>query len=45
MVGRMAMNDPWEIARMDQIFFPDMDNQETLTPEQIMLDYGDWSQK
>lgn len=45
MVGRMAMNNPWEIARMDQIFFPDMNNHETLTREQIMLDYGDWSQK
>ena len=45
MVGRMAMNNTWEIAQLDNIFFPELEKDETLTREQMMLEYGEWCQK
>ena len=33
MVGRMAMNNTWEIARMDHTFFAEMEQDEKLTRE------------
>ena len=42
MVGRMAMNNTWEIARMDHAFFAEMDQDDKLTREQMMVDYGNW---
>ena len=44
MVGRMAMNNTWEIARMDQEFYPDLDAGIKMTREEIFIDYGDWLQ-
>ena len=42
MVGRMAMNNTWEIARMDHTFFPDEPQDEKLTREEMMVEYGKW---
>lgn len=44
MVGRMAMNNTWEIARMDQTFYPELDAEEKMSREEILLAYGDWLQ-
>ena len=45
MVGRMAMNNLWEIARVDQEFFPDLDHGEKLTRGEIINLYADFAQK
>jgi tRNA-dihydrouridine synthase A len=44
MSGRLAMNNPWEIARIDREIFGDLDFQ-TETRENIILDYADFAQK
>ena len=44
MVGRMAMNNTWEVASMDKTFFSDKDHGPMLTREEIMLDYADFVQ-
>ena len=42
MVGRLAMNNTWEVASMDKTFF--QDHSPTLTREQILLDYANFAQ-
>jgi hypothetical protein len=33
MVGRLAMNNTWEIAKIDDVFYPDLPSAESLTRE------------
>lgn len=40
MSGRMAMNTPWELAKIDRDLFGE--TTDTLNREQIMLDYADF---
>lgn len=46
MVGRMAMNTTWDIAKIDKEFYS-KDNivEDTLNREQIFLKYADYAQK
>ena len=44
MVGRMAMNNTWEVAAMDKTFYSDMEQGPFLTREEIMLDYAEFAQ-
>ena len=41
MSGRMALHTPWECARVDKEIFGDREA-ETLTREEILLDYADY---
>jgi tRNA-dihydrouridine synthase A len=43
MVGRMAMNNSWEIARMDEEFFAD--STQTLTRREIINNYSRFAQE
>ena len=43
MVGRMAMNNLWEISKVDQLFFPEMDHGEKLTRGEMFIAYADWA--
>jgi tRNA-dihydrouridine synthase A len=43
MSGRMAMNTPWEVARVDRELYGDL-TCETGTREQILRDYADFAQ-
>jgi hypothetical protein len=45
MVGRMAMNNIWEIARVDQEFFPELDHGEKLTRGEMIDQYAEFAQK
>lgn len=45
MVGRMAMNNLWEIARVDNEFFPGEDHGEKMSRGEMILDYADFAQK
>ena len=42
MVGRMAMNTTWEIAKMDSLFYGEQT--QTLNRKQMMLDYAEFAQ-
>jgi tRNA-dihydrouridine synthase len=42
MSGRMAMNTPWEVARIDREIFGD--TTDTMTREEILLDYAEFAQ-
>jgi hypothetical protein len=42
MSGRMAMNNPWEVARVDREIFSTP--QDTLTREEILIDYADFAE-
>lgn len=46
MVGRMAMNTTWEIAKIDKEFYS-KDNivEDTMNREQMILDYAEYAQK
>ena len=44
MVGRMAMNNTWEIAAMDKTFYSDKEQGPLLTREEIMRDYAEFAQ-
>jgi hypothetical protein len=41
MAGRLAMNSPWELARIDREVFGDMDFN-TMTREAILRDYAEF---
>ena len=43
MSGRMAMNTPWEIARIDREVFGDLTH-ETGTREEILRDYAEFAE-
>jgi hypothetical protein len=43
MSGRMAMNTPWEIARIDREVFGDLSH-ETGTREEILRDYAEFAE-
>ena len=43
MSGRLAMNTPWEVARIDREVFNDLSS-DTLTREEILLTYADFAQ-
>ena len=45
MVGRMAMNNTWEVASMDKTFYTDLEQEANLTREEIMLEYAEFAQK
>ena len=45
MVGRMAMNNLWEVARVDQEFFPGQDHGEKLTRGEMIEEYSLFAQK
>lgn len=46
MVGRMAMNTTWEIAKLDREFFShDHIIEDTMNREQMLLAYADYAQK
>ena len=46
MVGRMAMNNTWEIAGIDKEFFPELVDKDTKPPtrEEIMKKYAEFAQ-
>jgi hypothetical protein len=44
MSGRMAMNYPWDIARIDREVFGDM-SCNTMTREEILRNYADFAQQ
>jgi len=41
MSGRMAMNTPWELAKIDRDIFNDY-SRDTLNREQILIDYANF---
>lgn len=43
MSGRMAMNTPWEVAKIDREVFGDY-SQDTPSREEILIDYADFAQ-
>ena len=43
MSGRMAMNTPWEVARIDRELFGEQSD--TLTRDEILKDYAAFAQK
>ena len=44
MSGRLAMNTPWECARIDRELFDDYSG-ESLTREQIILQYAEFAEE
>ena len=40
MVGRMAMNNTWEVAKFDSVFYGD--HSKTLTRREMMIDYAEF---
>ena len=44
MVGRLAMNNTWEMAKIDNTFFPEFGSHETPNREQLLLEYADYAQ-
>lgn len=43
MVGRLAMNNTWEVAKFDEAFFGE-DVSNSPTREQVLLQYADFAQ-
>ena len=43
MVGRLAMNNAWEISKMDREFYGSIED--TMTREEILLAYADFAQE
>ena len=43
MSGRMAMNNPWDVARIDREVYGDL-TQNTKTREEILKEYAAWAQ-
>jgi len=43
MSGRMAMNTPWEVAKIDREIYGETETQ-TMTREEMLLDYADFAQ-
>ena len=43
MSGRMAMNNPWDVARIDREVYGDL-TQNTNTREEILKEYAAWAQ-
>ena len=42
MVGRLAQNNTWDVAKLDKEFF-DPDGPDTMTREEILIDYADFA--
>ena len=45
MSGRLAMNTPWDIARVDREIFGDDSSELSMTREEIILNYAEFAQK
>ena len=43
MVGRLAMNTPWQVAKFDSAFFGESTTEEGPTREEIILKYADFA--
>jgi len=43
MSGRMAMNTPWEVAKIDRVIYGETETS-TMTREEILLDYADYAE-
>lgn len=42
MVGRLAMNNIWEVACFDREFFPEKATDKALTREEVMRKYAEF---
>ena len=44
MVGRLAMNNTWEISKIDDVFYPEFKTEHSLTREEILIEYANFAQ-